>query len=95
MGDNMSLKILINSHLAFFPENLGAVSDEHGDRFHIDISVIDHSIRVDGVQQCWLTIAGCFSAIRQMLNTDASLHPRNLNQINVKLINIMLYLCML
>jgi hypothetical protein len=35
MGSNMSLKVhFLNSHLDFFPENLGAVSDEHGERFH-------------------------------------------------------------
>jgi hypothetical protein len=39
MGCNMSLKIhFLNSHLDFFPLNLGIVSDEHGERFHLDIS---------------------------------------------------------
>ncbi|GBM61614.1 hypothetical protein AVEN_269524-1 [Araneus ventricosus] len=39
MGCNMSLKIhFLHSHLEFFPENLGSVSDEHGERFHQDIS---------------------------------------------------------
>jgi hypothetical protein len=38
MGCNMILKIhFLESHLEFFPENLGEVSDEHGDRFHQDI----------------------------------------------------------
>ena len=38
MGCNMSLKIhFLDSHLDFFPDNLGAVSDEHGERFHQDI----------------------------------------------------------
>ena len=38
---NMSLKIHIrHSHLDFLPENLGAVSDEHGQRFHQDIAEI-------------------------------------------------------
>jgi hypothetical protein len=38
MGCNMSLKVhFLGSHLDFFPENLGAVSDEHGERFHQDI----------------------------------------------------------
>ena len=38
LGCNMSLKIhFLDSHLDFFPENLGAVSDEHGERFHQDI----------------------------------------------------------
>jgi hypothetical protein len=35
----MSLKVhFLDSHSDFFPENLGAVSDEHGERFHQDIS---------------------------------------------------------
>ena len=39
MRRNMSLKVsFLDSHLDFLPENLGAVSDEHGERFHQDIS---------------------------------------------------------
>ena len=39
---NMSLKIhFLHSHLNFFPENLGAVSDEHGERFHQDIAQME------------------------------------------------------
>jgi hypothetical protein len=39
MGYNMSLKVhFLDSHIDFFPENLGVVSDEHGERFHQDIS---------------------------------------------------------
>ncbi|GBN53257.1 hypothetical protein AVEN_77874-1 [Araneus ventricosus] len=39
MGCNMSLKIhFLHSHLEFYPENLESVSDEHGARFHQDIS---------------------------------------------------------
>ncbi|KAJ8684676.1 hypothetical protein QAD02_020469 [Eretmocerus hayati] len=42
MGVNMSLKIhMMDSHLDFFPENLGAVSDEHGERFHQDIAEME------------------------------------------------------
>jgi len=38
MRCNLILKIhLLESHLDFFPENLGKVSDEHGGRFHQDI----------------------------------------------------------
>ena len=39
---NMSLKNhFLDSHLDFFPENIGAVSDEHGERFHQDIMHIE------------------------------------------------------
>ena len=42
MGCNMSLKIhFLETHLDFFPESLGEVSDEHGDRFHQDILVME------------------------------------------------------
>ena len=41
-GARMSLKIhFFHSHLDFFPNNMGDVSDEHGERFHQDISVIE------------------------------------------------------
>ncbi|UYV83562.1 hypothetical protein LAZ67_23001462 [Cordylochernes scorpioides] len=42
LGCNMSLKIhFLHSHLDFFPDNLGAVSDEHGERFHKAISSME------------------------------------------------------
>ena len=44
MGVNMSLKILfLHSHLDFFPENLGNVSDEHGERFHQDLKTFEQN----------------------------------------------------
>ena len=42
LGCNMSLKIhFLDSHLDFFPNNLGAVSDEHGERFHQEMSTME------------------------------------------------------
>ena len=42
LGARMSLKIhFFHSHQDFFPENLGDVSDEHGERFHQDIAVME------------------------------------------------------
>ena len=42
MGCRMSLKIhFLHSYLNFFPPNLGAVSDEHGERFHQDITKME------------------------------------------------------
>ena len=42
MGCRMSLKIhFLHSHLNFFLPNLGAVSDEHGERFHQDITKME------------------------------------------------------
>ena len=42
MGCRMSLKIhFLHSHLNFFLPNLGAVSDEHGKRFHQEITKME------------------------------------------------------
>jgi hypothetical protein len=42
MGCNMSLKIcFLDSHLDVFPENLGTVSDEHGEHFYQDICNVE------------------------------------------------------
>lgn len=39
---HMSLKIhFLADHPDFFPENIGAVSDEQGERFHQDISAME------------------------------------------------------
>lgn len=42
LGCNMSLKVhFLFSHLNYFPENLGAVSEEQGERFHQDIKEME------------------------------------------------------
>jgi hypothetical protein len=39
----MSLKMrFLFPHLNFFPLNCGGVSDEHEERFHQDVSVMEH-----------------------------------------------------
>ena len=60
MGCRMSLKMhFLHSHLEFFPENLGAGSDEQGERFHQDIQAMEE--RYKGVwnegmmgDYCWM-----------------------------------------
>ena len=60
MGCRMSLKMhFLHSHLDFFPENLGSVSDEQGERFHQDIQAMEE--RYKGVwnegmmgDYCWM-----------------------------------------
>ncbi|GBN45433.1 hypothetical protein AVEN_183448-1 [Araneus ventricosus] len=42
LGCSMSLKVhFLDSHLDNFPENLGAVSEEQGERFHQDIKEME------------------------------------------------------
>ena len=69
LGCNMSLKIhFLHSHLDFFPKNCGAVSDEHGERFHQDISTVEK--RYQGkwnpamlADYCWTITRDCASAV--------------------------------
>ena len=43
LGANMSVKLhFLHSHLNYFPSNLGAMSEEQGERFHQDIKTIEH-----------------------------------------------------
>ena len=59
MGCKISLQVhFLHSHLPFFHKNLGAVSDEHGERFHQDIAVIEKRFKgkwSNGmlVEYCW------------------------------------------
>jgi len=59
----MSLKIhFLHSHLNFFPEKCGAVSDEHGERFHQDISSIEK--RYQGKWICAVLADCCWTLAR-------------------------------
>ena len=63
MGCNMSLKLhFLDCHLDFFPKNLGAVSDEHGERFHQEISVFEK--RFSGRWNASMLGEYCWSIIR-------------------------------
>ncbi|UYV73369.1 hypothetical protein LAZ67_10002875 [Cordylochernes scorpioides] len=67
LGCNMSLKIhFLHSHLDFFPDNLGAVSDEHGEAYQAWRS----GTKVNGVPLCLPTTAGHSRGIyhKQMLS---------------------------
>ena len=51
MGCHMSVKMhFLHSHLEFFPENLGAVSDEQGERFHQDIQAMEERYKEFGMK---------------------------------------------
>ncbi|GFW51876.1 uncharacterized protein TNCV_1188072 [Trichonephila clavipes] len=42
LGCNMSVKVhFLHSHLDYFPENFGTVSEEQGERFHQDIKEME------------------------------------------------------
>ena len=42
LGCSMNVKVhFLHSHLDYFPENLGAMSEEQGERFHQDIKTME------------------------------------------------------
>ena len=61
LGCNMSMKMhFLFSHLDYFPENLGFLSEEHGERFHKDVRRSSKGGTRDvGASVCLLTIARC------------------------------------
>jgi hypothetical protein len=58
---NMSLNIhMPHSHLDFFLDNCGMVSDDHGERFHQEIETMEKGVRESGplhVEYYCLTLA--------------------------------------
>ena len=63
LGCNMSLKIhFLHSHMDFFPENCGAVSDEHRECSHQDISSIEK--RYQGKWNCAMLADYCWTLAR-------------------------------
>jgi hypothetical protein len=58
MGCNISVKIhFLESHLDFFPKNLGEVSNEHGKIFDQDIMAMEQRYQGKWTSVCWQTIA--------------------------------------
>ena len=71
MGCNMSLKIhFLHSHLDFFPSNCGDVSDEHGERFHQDIAVMEK--RYQGRWSPSMLADYCWTLVRNQPNLPYS-----------------------
>jgi hypothetical protein len=67
----MSLKVhFLGSHLDVFPENLGAVSDEHEERFHQDISNIEK--RYQGKWSLSMPADYCWTHMRDVPQTTYS-----------------------
>ena len=78
LGCSMSLKLhFLNSHLSYFPENLGDVSEEQGERFHQDIKEIER--RYQGqwninliADYCWMLHRECPQAVHKRKSSKRS-----------------------
>lgn len=63
MGARMSSKLhFFHAHFDFFPDNLGALSDEHGERFHQEIAAIEE--RFEGKDYSHMLGEYCWSICR-------------------------------
>jgi hypothetical protein len=76
----MSVKIhFLSSHLDFFPENCGSVSDEHGESFHQDIEAMEgrckgkcsSSVLAD---YCWTLMSDTSNSMFNRQAKKAQLH---------------------
>jgi hypothetical protein len=68
VGCNASPKILILwSHLEFFPENLGEVSDEHGEKLHQHIITMEK--RYQGKSNSSMLAEYCWTLRRDVPET--------------------------
>ena len=60
----MSVKVhFLHSHLSYFPEILGAFSEEQGERFHQDIKVMEK--RYQGKWNVSMIADYCWNLIRE------------------------------
>ena len=81
LGINMSIKVhFLFSHLDRFPENLGAVSDEQGERFHQDIKVMEarYQGRWDShmmADYCWNIMRDCEGLIHSRKSKKTKFMP--------------------
>jgi hypothetical protein len=72
LGCNISLKIhMLHSHLDFFPNNCGMVSDEHGERFLKEIATMEK--RYQGKWSTSMLADCCWTLIR---NSPEQQHKR-------------------
>ena len=75
IGAKMSIKVhFLHSHLNRFPENCGNVSDEQGERFHLDIKLMEE--RCQGQWDKRMMADYCWSLTRDM-SVEHSLQARN------------------
>ena len=64
LGCSMSLKLhFLHSHLDYFPENLGAVSEEQGERFHQDVKEMER--RYQGRWNTSMIADYCWGLLRE------------------------------
>lgn len=69
IGCKMSLKIhILDSHLDFLPQNMGDVSDEHGERFHQDIASMER--RYQGKWSPAMLADYCWSLRREAVDRN-------------------------
>lgn len=81
VGCRMSLKMhFLHSHLAFFPENTGTVSDEQGERFHQDIQVMEKRYQGFWYENMLATLR-CFIVMNQKKSTKGRIFTEILSDL--------------
>lgn len=79
LGCNMSLKVhFLHSHVEYFPENLGAYSEEQGERFHQDVRDIER--RYQGRWNVNMLADYCWMLKRDTTNEKRKRVRRSINE---------------
>ena len=81
----------LHSHLYDFPENLGAVSDEQGERFHQDLNTMEHRYQGRWDKMMWQITAVASSETVQKRFTSAKATNANSCQRGVLFLYSVLY----
>ncbi|KYQ56489.1 hypothetical protein ALC60_04566, partial [Trachymyrmex zeteki] len=91
MKVNMSLKIhLLHNHLDFFTPNLGKFSDEHGERFHQDITITEKRFKEKDVRH--MLGEYCWSIVR---DTKSESYKRQIKILTIIIIIIIIIVLLL
>ena len=78
LGCNMSVKVhFLHSHVDYFPDNLGAVSEEQGERFHQDTKMMEK--RYQGYWSESMMADYCWCLIRECTDTTYSRRAKKEN----------------
>ena len=81
LGCKMSIKVhFLFSHLDKFPDNLGAVNDEQGERFHQDLMAVEEPYQGRGdrhmlADYCWSIKRDCLAMVFKRKNHKRKIFP--------------------
>ena len=79
LGAIMSIKLhYLFSHLDYFPDNLGDVSEEQGEQFHQDIKIMEE--RYQGSWDAYMMSDYCWTLIRDCVGQSYCINENHTSE---------------